>query len=133
MVAARGGVWIGVEDSVVRLDPRTGKVAGEPIQVGGQPESMAIAGDRLWVLIRIGTRREPAEERTVLGPSIVGSDQELVSEPKRDGTLVSIDTRRQRLTDGRLKLDDPRDIAFGAGALLVTNWRTRCTESTPAG
>jgi streptogramin lyase len=94
MVAARGGVWIGVEDSVVRLDPRTGKVAGEPIQVGGLPESMDRAS---WGPIRSWC------------PS-----------PSGDGTLVGIDTRKRRLTGGRLKLDYPRDIAFGAGALWVT-------------
>jgi streptogramin lyase len=127
MFAGRGGVWVGVEDSVVRLDPHTKKVAGPPIQVGGTPEGMAFAGDRLWVLIGVGTKRVPADERTVLGPSVVPEDQEAVSEPKRDGTLVSIDPRRRRLTGPRLKLRDPRDIAAGSGAL----WATEGTKVAP--
>jgi streptogramin lyase/predicted Ser/Thr protein kinase len=51
VVVSNGSVWVvsNLDDQVVRLDPKTGKVEGEAIDVGRNPFAIAAHGKRLWV------------------------------------------------------------------------------------
>jgi len=50
-VVADGSVWVvsKLDDAVVRLDAKTGKPIGEPIDVGRNPFAIAAHGKALWV------------------------------------------------------------------------------------
>jgi DNA-binding beta-propeller fold protein YncE len=50
VVLAGGRLWVsGIEDTVAALDPGTGKLIGDPVQVGTGPIGMAASAGRLWV------------------------------------------------------------------------------------
>jgi streptogramin lyase/predicted Ser/Thr protein kinase len=51
IVVADGSVWVvsNLDDQVVRLNPKTGKTVGDPIDVGRNPFEIAAHGRRLWV------------------------------------------------------------------------------------
>ncbi len=46
-----GVVWVTSRrtDSVIRIDPTSGRQVGAPIRVGSQPTDIAVAGGRVWV------------------------------------------------------------------------------------
>ncbi|WP_445149432.1 protein kinase domain-containing protein [Baekduia sp. Peel2402] len=51
LVVADGSVWVvsNLDDAVVRLDAKTGKPIGDPIDVGRNPFAIAAHGKALWV------------------------------------------------------------------------------------
>lgn len=51
IVFSHGLLWVGESDSgkVVRVDPGSGSVVGQPIAVGGALLSLAADGDKVWV------------------------------------------------------------------------------------
>lgn len=96
VAATPGAVWVtnagGGGDSVVRIDPRTNRVAGRPVRTGASPQSLAVGGGSLWVAnhdARTVTRIDPASGKVV-------ADIPVPSEPHR--------------------------VAYGAGAAWVGNW-----------
>lgn len=52
VVVARGLLWVGQSDTgtVVRVDPATGRIEGDPIAVGHALLTLAADGGRLWAL-----------------------------------------------------------------------------------
>ena len=46
-----GFLWVAGEGgTVTRIDPRTGKLAGRPVELGAQISDLAVGDDAVWVL-----------------------------------------------------------------------------------
>jgi streptogramin lyase len=122
IAVGEGSAWLAVDDAIRRIDARTGRTRGRPIEVGGSPRALAIAGGDLWVLIGVGTKR--VKRTSVFPPergSVLPKSLDLESEPSRDHTIVRIDAHMGRVRPGRLRtVADARDMAFGLGRLWIT-------------
>ena len=51
VAASTAAVWVSNESdsTVMRFDPRTRKLVGDPVDVGVNPQALAIDGHTLWV------------------------------------------------------------------------------------
>jgi YVTN family beta-propeller protein len=49
MTVGDGLLWVGAGTSIVRIDPKTNQVIGEPIRAGVQAEDIAFGDSALWV------------------------------------------------------------------------------------
>jgi serine/threonine-protein kinase len=132
-------VWVtssgdtaGDRGSVRRIDPRSAAI-GAPIRTGRNPAGVAIDGGSIWV-VNGGDRtvaRIDAATGAVTGTVSVGAagDVPIDLAVARGGVwvpleyenvVVVIDTRTMRRID-RIDVRAPTAIAFGYGALWVTN------------
>ena len=84
MTFANGLLWVITGSSIVRIDPKTNQVVGEPISPGVQAEDIAIGAGTLWV--------------TTVGPGDLGapSDSDEVSaiDPESGEILSTINVPR---------------------------------------
>jgi YVTN family beta-propeller protein len=84
MTFANGHLWVIAGGSIVRIDPKTNQVLGEPISPGFQAEDIAVSDNILWV--------------TTMGPGDLGapSDIDAVSaiDPESGEILASIKVAR---------------------------------------
>jgi len=98
IAAGEGAVWVAVEDSVVPVDPVTGR-RRPPIRVNGQSRTIEVGRGAVWAAIIQGTRRAP---RSGGGPpeegSILPRDRELVVDDTRSSRVVRIDPRTAEVT-----------------------------------
>jgi hypothetical protein len=67
MVEAGGYIWVvnTLDETVVRVDPATNRVIGDPVEVGASPESIVSGGGAVWVANRNSVSRidyEPQPE-----------------------------------------------------------------------
>ncbi len=46
-------MWVAnsLDGTLTRIDPRSGKVVGEPVEVGGNPSAVAVRGRSAWVTL----------------------------------------------------------------------------------
>ncbi len=51
IAVGRGAVWVAnsLDGTATRIDPKTGKVVGEPVEVGGNPSAVAVRGGAAWI------------------------------------------------------------------------------------
>ena len=104
---ALGFVWVSSAvdgGTVVRLDPQTGEIVGNPIRAGDRPKEMVALNGLLWVV----------NER---------SNDVLRIDPKLAGSSAS----RSRSASSR------SGIAAGVGALWVTNNRSNTVSRIDPG
>ena len=81
-------------DSVMRIDPKTGQISGDPIQTGRAPISLAVGDSSLWV---------------------ANHDAH---------TVTRIDLATDQVLANITVPSEPHRVAFGEGAVWVANWHT---------
>jgi YVTN family beta-propeller protein len=90
-------------DSVIRIDPRTNEILGEPVQTGGAPLSLAVGGGSLWV---------------------ANHDVQ---------TITRIDLATNQVVANIAVPSEPHRVAYGEGAVWVSNWHVNSvTRIDPA-
>ena len=101
MTSGDGFLWVISGSSIVRIDPQTGQVAGDPIQPGIQLEDIAFGEGALWV--------------TTVGSGDLGApnDTDAVSrvDPETGEALATIKVSR-----------GPMSVAFTPEAVWVVNF-----------
>jgi streptogramin lyase len=136
---ARPGPGRGV---VLRIDPRTDRVAGPPITVGPGPGPLAYGEGRVWVentapasLMRIDPTT--ARATTVLGPAVLSPGEPVAGAVAvgygslwvtANGYLERLDPRTNRIV-ANLRIPLANEIAVGAGAIWVLT-EPRSTSAT---
>jgi DNA-binding beta-propeller fold protein YncE len=115
LAVGRGRIWVATElDRVVKINPRTGRVAGPPIIVksGG---ALALGGDVLWVADQLDGTIRAVDTRTgeILGDPIpIGNDPvDLAADPNQLWVSVA--------GEGAVK-----EVSFGDGRPQVRAVRT---------
>lgn len=107
-----GSVWVGLRDSVIRVDERSGRtrtLATERLRLGGFQHDLAVGDGRLWTLRVDGGARSALEERrlddgrVLRTKRIVGMAKALAVRPDAvwvatGDTLLRLDRRTLRPT-----------------------------------
>jgi YVTN family beta-propeller protein len=142
MATADGVLWVHAADTVVRLDPATNAVVGEPLAVPADAEAIAVGGGALWVG-RVGpgdlgmagkdrvTRFDLATGRRVAtipvgrGPLDLAATRGAVWVTNSGGggdSVARIDPRTNRLAGRPVRTGaSPQSLAVGGGSLWVAN------------
>jgi YVTN family beta-propeller protein len=141
LAAGKGSIWVANHDghSVSRIDPVTAAVVAD-IEVAGSPAAIAVGDDAVWVIAEsrdfergMLSRIDPATNRATQVASMASEEQPLgvvaaqgsawVLHTEHDKPTVSVvDTGSERVVrDIPLGLSNASSIAFGSGALWVTN------------
>jgi len=101
MTSGDGFLWINSGSSIIRIDPKTSQVVGDPIQAGIQAEDIAFGDGALWV--------------TTVGSGDLGasSDTDAVSriDPETSEVLATVKVPR-----------GPMSVAFTPEAVWVVNF-----------
>lgn len=149
----QGAVWVASSDPpdgedgfVSRIDRRTNEVAAT-IPVGNLPEMVAVGPSGVWVTANDGTIRridprsnelaEPAIEvadggRTAIALGDGSVWATTIAEPAGEALAVQVDASSGEIVGEPIPIgESPVGIAFGAGALWVTNYQ-RGTVTTYA-
>jgi YVTN family beta-propeller protein len=143
MAVAGGKVWVlGASGTVVRIDPATNRVVGEPLRVPADAETIAVAQGALWVagvapgdLATPGddavTRIDLASGRTVATIPVGRAPLDLAATPGAvwatnagggGDSVTRIDPQTNRLTGRPVTTGaSPQSLAAGGGALWVAN------------
>jgi len=68
IAVGRGAVWVAnsLDGTATRIDPKTGKVVAEPVEVGGNPSAVTVRGSTAWISLladnavaRVDFKRKP--------------------------------------------------------------------------
>jgi DNA-binding beta-propeller fold protein YncE len=137
MAAGAGGLWatISRERHVVRVDPATGRIAGDPIAVDGTPVAVAAGQRDVWVavrdpgpgpdgkLLRIDPDRARVTATTPVTAGIVdvvvaGSTVWVLS--RKPARVIRFQPGSGRLKPVRLGATEAVSLAYGGGALWAT-------------
>ena len=100
IVAGDGGVWVTTLRSLVRLDPRTGRI-GRPLRLNPVLGAVAIGGSQLWLA------RNPIDTGKAARPPL--------------SQLWSVDTASGRLRRPPIHFQLIASLGAAAGAVWVTN------------
>jgi hyaluronoglucosaminidase len=132
VAAGAGAIWVvdAARQTLIKVNPHTRAVVGEPRRVSGGPFAVAVGGGAVWVAAGNGAVRayDPRSVRptgptaTVPGANglAVGSGGVWVSS-RRSGTVTRVDPRTHH-TDQPIRVGrGPADIAVGLGAVWVAN------------
>jgi streptogramin lyase len=137
MAAGAGGLWatISRERHVVRVDPATGRLDGDPIAVDGTPLAVAAGRDDVWVavddpgpgpdgkLLRIDPDRGRVVETTPVTAGIVdvvvaGSTVWVLG--RKPSRIIRFQPGSGRVKPVRLRATDAVSLAYGGGALWAS-------------
>ncbi|HEU0293378.1 MAG TPA: hypothetical protein VFR47_11620 [Anaerolineales bacterium] len=143
MTVGGGFLWVISGGSIVRIDPNTSQMVGEPIQPGIQIEDIAFGGDALWVTtVASGDLGAPSEEDAVSridpqsgevlatikvsrGPMSVAFTPEavwVVNFGMSGDTVVRIDPQTNQLAGDPIQTGRaPLSLALEEGSLWVAN------------
>lgn len=142
IAAGLGAVWVTSrgDDTVVRLDPRSGRAAGRPVRVGDAPSDVAIGFGAVWVAntqagtvsrINPGSGRqvvteEVADERVLALSTGVGAVWTAVTDSPQNApvALRPLDPDSGEVRDGgdvRLPTGLPIRLAAGLGSVWATD------------
>jgi YVTN family beta-propeller protein len=136
LVAILEGIWVvnfgGNGDTVIRIDPETHQIAGEPIETGRAPICLAVGDGSIWVAnhdAHTVTRIDPATHHVIANITVS-------SEPHRiaygEGTLwvanwhedsvTRIDPQTNQVVGEPIPIGHPAgNIAVGFGSVWVTS------------
>lgn len=119
-----GGVW--------RIDPRTNRLAGRPIRVGGGPSDVEVAYGSVWVALADDgavVRVDPATNDVGI-PIRVGAAPFNIAVGagavwalnSNDGTVTRIDPKSGKVAGPPIRVGGmPSDLAVNADGLWITN------------
>jgi YVTN family beta-propeller protein len=143
MTMGDGAVWVTVRDALVRLDPRTDRIAARIVV--HSPAGAAAAGGSVWVsdaedgmLTRIDARTNRTVARVPVGAeptsvALAGGFAWVVN--SGEGTVSQVDTLTNRLV-GTIPVGvHPYDLSAGAGAVWIQSYGDSSVyrvEPTPA-
>jgi YVTN family beta-propeller protein len=134
-IATGGGfIWVAtLEDStVIKIDPGSAEVVGQPVPVGRAPSDLAVGHRSIWVteLLRNGVRRldladlspqgtvktgaQPRDVLTALGSVWVANGG--------DGTVSRIDPATKAVEETYAVGEGPNALAAGLGAIWVASF-----------
>jgi YVTN family beta-propeller protein len=138
-----GLLWIISGSSIVRIDPQTDQVVGDPIQPGIQLEDIAFGGDALWVTtvasgdlgapsdVDAVSRIDPQSGEVVAtikvsrGPMSVAFTPEaiwVVNFGMSGDTVIRIDPQTDQIAGEPIQTGRaPLSVAVGEGSLWVAN------------
>lgn len=135
-VAVGGGfLWVanGLDDTVVRIDPRSHRRVGRPVAVGDAPNALAFGDGSAWVANNDDdtvVRLDAATGRVVGRPIPVGDEPFAIATGagsvwtyNLDGTVTRIDARTMRAAGEPIVVGPRSDlggVAFVAGRVWVT-------------
>lgn len=143
MTVGGGFLWVISGGSIVRIDPSTSQIVGEPIRPGIQIEDIAFGGGALWgTTVASGDLGAPSEEDAVSridpqsgevlatikvsrGPMSVAFTPEavwVVNFGMSGDTVVRIDPQTNQLAGDPIQTGRaPLSLALGEGSLWVAN------------
>jgi YVTN family beta-propeller protein len=143
MTVGDGLLWVIAGSSIVRIDPQTSQVVGDPIQAGIQPEDIAFGDGALWVTtVSSGDLGAPSETDAVSridpetsevlstikvsrGPMSVAFTPEsvwVVNFGMSGDTVVRIDPKTNQLMGDPIQTGRaPLSLAVGEGSVWVAN------------
>jgi virginiamycin B lyase len=116
--------------SILRIDPSSGQVVGEPIQVDFDPWSFAVTEDAIWVakngpqkLVRIDPSTGQVVATVAVNVSLVAADTLgawIDNADQDDNTVLHIDPSTNNVVGNPISVGlEPIQIAAGAGAIWV--------------
>ena len=143
MTVGDGLLWVITGTSIVRIDPKTNQVVGDPIQAGIQAEDIAFGDGSLWVTtVSPGDLGAPSETDTVSridpetsevlstikvsrAPMSVAFTPEsvwVVNFGMSGDTVVRIDPKTNQFIDDPIQTGRaPLSLAIGEGSVWVAN------------
>jgi YVTN family beta-propeller protein len=155
LAVADGKVWVlGASGTVVRIDPATNAVVGEPLRVPANAEAIAVGEGALWVTsvapgdlaaplddavtrIDLASGRMVATIKVRRGPLDLAATPGAVWVPNSGGggdSVARIDPRTNRVAGRPVRTGaSPQSLAVGGGSLWVANHDARTvTRIDPA-
>jgi YVTN family beta-propeller protein len=101
MTVGEGFLWVIADGSIVRIDPKTSQVVGDPIQSGMQAEDIAFGDGALWVTtVASGDLGAPSD-----------TDAVLRIDPETNQVLSTVKVSRA-----------PMSVVFTPGSVWVVNF-----------
>jgi DNA-binding beta-propeller fold protein YncE len=135
ITVGEGYVWAANQGdgTVTRIDPDSGRVAGDPIEVGTNPSGVRVGGGLVWVTNQgddTVSRIAPRSGRVVGSPIGVGARPSgikigngfvWVANVASDN-VTRIDLRSAQTVDGPIPVgQSPAGVAIGSGSVWVAN------------
>jgi len=132
VAVGEGAVWVANtgDETVTRVDPRTGETEGRPIRVGDDPRAIAAGGGAVWVgnfgdgtVSRIDPRTNTAGPpiRVGRGPSDVAVGGGLVWVATEQDLVVLLDVETGRRVGSPIRVQSEGSLAAGGGRLWVSD------------
>jgi YVTN family beta-propeller protein len=132
VAVGEGGVWVANtgDETVTRLDPRTGAQEGRPIPVGEDPGAIGVGGGAIWVAnygdgtvsrIDPATNTAGAPIPVGRGPTDIAVGGGIVWVATELDRVARLDTETGRPAGGPVRVKSGGSLAIGGGRLWVTD------------